>query len=156
MPILDSAGTRSDFFNGAPDTKKKASFGRKTESRGQLRNLLIEQNAATVDNRRGKKRRATDEKEQTVSSITLSTPPPFDAKAILTKTLRCLNADSLEKDRQKIAQLMIRNIWDKLTLRRRNKDARSFKILTVGIGVRGSPIRICLTTKIRLRMKLHR
>ena len=89
---------QSDFFN---DTKKKASFGQKTESRAQLRKLLIEQNAATVDNRRGKKRLATDEEEQTVLSSTLPVPLPFDSKAILAKALQYLNADSLEKERKK-------------------------------------------------------
>ena len=48
---------------------------------------------------------------------------PFDSKAILAKTLQYLNADSLEKERQKNAQMMIRNVRDKLTSRRRNEDS---------------------------------
>ena len=37
--IIDSAGMQSDFFS---DAKKKASFGRKTESRAAFRKMLIE------------------------------------------------------------------------------------------------------------------
>ena len=48
---------------------------------------------------------------------------PFDSKAILAKTLQYLNADSLEKEWQKNAQMMIRNVRDKLTSRRRNEDS---------------------------------
>ena len=51
IPIIDSSGMRSDFFG---DAKKKASFGRKTESRAAFRKKMIEENAAGVDNRRGK------------------------------------------------------------------------------------------------------
>ena len=47
----------------------------------------------------------------------------FDTKTILAKTLQYLNTDSLEKERQNNAQLMIRSIRDKLTSRRRNEDA---------------------------------
>ena len=118
IPIHDSAGMQSEFFD---DTKKKASFGRKTESRAQMRKLLVEQNAAAVDNRRGKKRRTSDEEDQTVSSTALPAPPSLDSNAILAKTLEYLNADSLEKEKQKNAQLMIRNVRDKLTSRRRNE-----------------------------------
>jgi hypothetical protein len=92
--------------------------------------LLIEQSAASVDNRRERKRRAT-EKEQQQERInnqqSVHTPcvsrSPFDSKAILAKTLQYLNANSLEKERQKNAQMMIRNVRDKLTLRRCNKDS---------------------------------
>jgi hypothetical protein len=48
---------------------------------------------------------------------------PSDLKAILAKTLLYLNADSLEKERKKDAQMMIRNVRDKLTSRRRNEDS---------------------------------
>ena len=60
IPIHDSACMQSDSFG---DGKINASFGRKTASRAQMRKLLIEQNAATVDNRRGRKSRAADEEE---------------------------------------------------------------------------------------------
>ena len=43
IPIIDSTGMQSDFFS---DAKKKASFGRKTESRAAFRKMFIEQNAA--------------------------------------------------------------------------------------------------------------
>jgi hypothetical protein len=98
---------QSDLFGNA---RINASFGRKTTSRAQMRKLLIEQNAATVDNRRGRKRRVTDEEEannnlQTApavdpSSTYLQPPPLFDSKTILVaKTLMYLNSDSLEKER---------------------------------------------------------
>jgi hypothetical protein len=106
IPIHDSACMQTDFFGSA---KKNASFGRNTES-----------NAAIVDNRRGKKRHvATDEEE----ASTLTPPPSDSSKLFLVKTLQFLNADSLEKERQKSAQLMIRNVRDKLTARRRNEDS---------------------------------
>jgi hypothetical protein len=99
IPIHDSAGMQSDFFD---DTKKKASFGRKTESRAQLRKLLVQQNSSTVDNHRGNKRRASDDEYQTVSFTALPAPPSSDSKAILAKTLEYLNADSLENERKKM------------------------------------------------------
>ena len=115
IPIHDSAGMKTEFFD---ETKKKASFGRKTESRAQMRKLLLDKTAVAVDNRRGKKRRtSSDEEDQTVP-----TPPSLDSKAILAKTLAYLSADSLEKERKKNAQFMIRNVRDKLTSRRRNED----------------------------------
>ena len=49
--------------------------------------------------------------------------PGLDSKTILAKTLLSLNADSLEKEKQKNAQLMIRNVRDKLTSRRQNEDS---------------------------------
>ncbi|KAI2513517.1 hypothetical protein MHU86_991 [Fragilaria crotonensis] len=99
-----------------------------------MRKLLIEQNAATLDNhRRGKKRRSTEEQQQdkqikNQQSVPSPTVPqvPFDSKqAILSKTLNYLNAESLEKERQRNALMMIRNVCDKLTLRRRNEDSIS-------------------------------
>jgi hypothetical protein len=98
-----------------------------------MRKLLIEQNAATLDNRRGKKRRSTEEQrqdEQIKSQQSVPSPSvpqaPFDSRqAILSKTLHYLNAESLEKERQRNAQMMIRNVRDKLTSRRRNEDSIS-------------------------------
>jgi hypothetical protein len=122
IQIHDSAGMQSDLFGSA---KINANFGRKTMSRAQMRKLLIEQSAAIVDNRRGKKRNVTDEEKQqkdiniqTLHPFTCLLPPPFDTKTILAKTLQYLNTDSFEKERQKNAQLMIRSIREKLTLRR--------------------------------------
>ncbi len=56
IPIHDSAGMQSDLFGNA---KISASVGRKTASRAQMRRFLIEQKAASVDNRPGRKRRST-------------------------------------------------------------------------------------------------
>jgi hypothetical protein len=124
VPIHDSACMQSDLFG---DGKINASFGRKTASRAQMRKLLIEQNAATVDNRRGRKRRVADEEEADNNLQTVE-PPLFDSKAILAKTLQYLNADSWEKQRQKNAQLMIRSVRDKLTSRRRNEDSLGLEL----------------------------
>ena len=46
----------------------------------------------------------------------------LSSKLILAKMLQYLNADSLERERQKYAQLMIRSVCDKLTARRWNED----------------------------------
>ncbi|KAI2503000.1 hypothetical protein MHU86_11427 [Fragilaria crotonensis] len=84
-----------------------------------MRKLMIAECAASVDNRRGKKRRVTEDE-------VLPVPAPFvdsSSKQILAKTLQYLNADSLEKERQKNAQFMIRNVRDKLTACRRNEDS---------------------------------
>ena len=84
-----------------------------------MRKLMIAECAASVDNRRGRKRRVTDDE-------VLPVPAPFvdsSSKLILAKTLQYLNADSLEKERQKNAQYMIRSVRDKLTARRRNEDS---------------------------------
>ena len=57
----------------------------------------------------------------------LPVPVPFvdsSSKLILAKTLlQYLSVDSLEKERQKNAQFMIRSILDKLTARHRNEDS---------------------------------
>ncbi|KAI2495298.1 hypothetical protein MHU86_19236 [Fragilaria crotonensis] len=84
-----------------------------------MRKLMIAECAASVDNRRGRKRRVTEDE-------VLPVPAPLvdsSSKLILAKTLQYLNADSLEKERQKNAQFMIRNVRDKLTARRRNEDS---------------------------------
>ena len=126
IPIHDSAGMQSTLFG---DSKIGASVGRKATSRAQMRKLLMESNAATVDNRRGRKRRSTEEEQEQSNNQQPANPSSslprssFDAKAILAKTLHYLNADSLEKERQKNAQMMIRNVRDKLTSRRRNEDS---------------------------------
>ena len=121
IPIHDSACMQSALFG---DNKIGTSVGRKATSRAQMRKLLMESNAATVDNRRGRKRRSTEDEEQEQSNNQQPTVnDPTSAKAILAKTLHYLNADSLEKERQKNAQMMIRNIRDKLTSRRRNEDS---------------------------------
>ncbi|KAI2512179.1 hypothetical protein MHU86_2266 [Fragilaria crotonensis] len=130
IPVHDSSGMQSDLFG---DAKISTSVGRKTASRAQMRKLLIEQNAATLDNRRGKKRRSTEEQRQderikSQQSVPSPSVPqaPFDSRqAILSKTLHYLNAESLEKERQRNAQMMIRNVRDKLTSRRRNEDSIS-------------------------------
>ena len=126
IPIHDSAGMQSALFG---DNKVGTSVGRKATSRAQMRKLLMASNAATVDNRRGHKRRSTEEEQEQSNNQqpvnpSLSLPQSsFDSKAILAKTLHYLNADSLEKERQKNAQMMIRNVRDKLTSRRRNEDS---------------------------------
>lgn len=114
---------QSDLFGHA---KSNASFGR---LRAQMHEVLIEQNAATVDNRRGRKCHAVDDEgvanNNPHASVDPSTLPPlpFDSTIILAKTLMYLNANSLEKERQRNAQLMIRNTCDKLTSQRWNEDA---------------------------------
>jgi hypothetical protein len=116
IPIHNSACMQSDSFG---NLKKNASVGRKVASRAQMRKLMIAECAASVDNRRGRKRRVTEDE-------VLPVPAPFvdsSSKLILAKTLRYLNADSLEKERQKNAQYMIRSVRDKLTARRRNEDS---------------------------------
>ena len=74
-----------------------------------MRKLMIAECAASVDNRRGRKRRVTEDE-------VLPVPAPFvdsSSKLILAnKTLQYLNADSLEKERQKNAQYMIRSVRD--------------------------------------------
>ena len=115
IPILDSAGMQGDFFG---DAKKKASFGRNTESRAAFRRLLVEKNGAGVDNRRGKKRRVLEEEE--ASTLT---PTPSDSSKILAKTLEYMAAESLENKRQKLAEMGMRNIRDKLISRRRKEDS---------------------------------
>ena len=113
IPIHDSAGTQSDLFGSA---KINASFGRMIMLSTQMRKLLIEQSSAIVNNRRGKKRHITDKEKQqrdnnmqTLHPSTCLLPPPFDTKTILAKMLQYLNTDSLEKERQKNVQLMIRS-----------------------------------------------
>ena len=116
IPIHNSACMQSDSFG---DLKKNASVGRNVASRAQMRKLMIAECAASVDNRRGRKRRVTEDE-------VLPVPAPLvdsSSKLILAKTLQYLNADSLEKERQKNAQYMIRSVRDKLTARRRNEDS---------------------------------
>ena len=126
IPIHDSAGMQSDVFG---DAKINASVGRRTTSRAQMRKLLMDQNAATLDNRRRRKRRAADDENQQQSNNQQPADPAplprssVDAKAILAKTLMYLNADSLKRERQRNAQMIIRNIRDKLISRRRNEDS---------------------------------
>lgn len=55
---------------------------------------------------------------------------------------------------QKNAQLLIRNIRDKLTSRRRNEDAL-LQELDRCYRKRGSPIRLCLSNKMQLKTKSH-
>jgi hypothetical protein len=117
---------QSDVFG---DAKINASVGRRTTSRAQMRKLLMDQNAATLDNRRRRKRRAADDENQQQSNNQQPADPAplprssVDAKAILAKTLMYLNADSLKRERQRNAQMIIRNIRDKLISRRRNEDS---------------------------------
>jgi hypothetical protein len=117
IPILDSAGMQGDFFS---DAKKKASFGRITESRAAFRKLLVQQNAAGIDNRRGKKRRADEE-----DASYLTPMRPFDSSSskILEKTLKHMAEESLENKRQKLAEMAMRQIRDKLVAQRRKDDA---------------------------------
>ncbi len=85
-----------------------------------MRKLMIAECAANVDNRRGRKRRVTED------GVLPAVPAPFvdsSSKTILAKTLLYLNANFLEKERQKNAQFMIRSVRDKLTARRRNEDS---------------------------------
>ncbi len=107
---------QTDFFS---DTKKKASFGRNTESRAAFRKLLVQQNAAGIENRRGKKRHADEEE-----TSTLTPTRPFDSSSrILEKTLKHLAEESLESKRQKRAEMAMRQIWDKLVAQRQKEDA---------------------------------
>jgi hypothetical protein len=103
IPIHDSAGMQSDLFGNA---KINASFGRKMTSRAQMRKLLIEQNAATVDNCRGRKRHVTDEEEANnnlrtapvdPSSTSLQPPPLFDSKSLM-----YVNSDSWKRKGKRI------------------------------------------------------
>jgi hypothetical protein len=108
IPIHNTAGMQSDLFGDA-----KISFIWKKDGVRKMRRLSIEQSAASVDNHRGRKRRSTEEgsteeeqqQEQINNRQSVHTPTvprlSFDTKAILAKTLQYLNADSLEKERQK-------------------------------------------------------
>jgi hypothetical protein len=104
-----------------------------------MRKLLIEQNAAIVNNRRKRKHCAADEEEADNNLQTVE-PPPFDSKANLAKTLQYLNADSLEKERQKNVQFMIRIACTNLTSRMR---IHSVKSLIVVFEIRGRLIELC-------------
>jgi hypothetical protein len=91
---------QSDLFGNA---KISASVGRKTASRAQMRRLLIEQSAARVDNRQGRKRRSTEEEqdqEQINNRQSVHIPTvlrsSFDSKEVLATTLQYLNANSLK------------------------------------------------------------
>jgi hypothetical protein len=115
IPIIDSSGMQTDFFS---DAKKKASFGRKTESRAAFRKKMVEANTAEADNRRGKKRRAEEEEASTLTPM----PAAVDSSRILAKTLEYMAFESIENKRQKLADLGMRNIRDKLVSRRRKED----------------------------------
>jgi hypothetical protein len=114
IPILNSAGMQGDFFC---DAKKNASFGRNTKSRAAFRKLLVQKNGAGVDNRRGKKRRAEEEEASTL------TPTHFDSSKILAKTLQYMATESLENRRQKVAEMGMRSIRDKLISRHQKEDS---------------------------------
>ena len=117
IPFLDSAGMQTDFFS---DAKKNASFGRKTESRAAIRKLAIQQNSADVDNRRGRTKRRANEEED---ASTLTPTPAFDSSKILSRTLQYMAEESLENKRQKLAEMGMRQIRDKLVAQRRKEDA---------------------------------
>jgi hypothetical protein len=89
------------------------------QSRGQRFEMMIEENAAGVDNRRGKRRRADEEEASTLTP----TPTAVNlSRTILAKTLEYMAAKSIENKRQKLAEMGMRNIRDKLVARRRNED----------------------------------
>ncbi|KAI2498840.1 hypothetical protein MHU86_15641 [Fragilaria crotonensis] len=120
--ILANSSEDSDEADRYPDKtffRCGVGFLANVASRAQMRKLMIAECAASVDNRRGRKRRVTEDE-------VLPVPAPLvdsSSKLILAKTLQYLNADSLEKERQKNAQYMIRSVRDKLTARRRNEDS---------------------------------
>ena len=115
IPVYDCAGMQASFFG---DAKKNAAFGRNKESRAAFRNLLIGKNSVGVDNRRGKKRRVEEEE-----SIPLTPVPSSNSYKILEKSLQFMATESLESKRQKLAEMGMRNIRDKLITQRRKEDA---------------------------------
>ena len=115
IPFRDSAGMQASAFS---DCKKKAGFGRNTESRAALRKLMTEKNGATVDNRRGKKRRGEDDSVGFIAPV-----PSHDAKVILEKTLHYMASGSIEIEKQKFAAMQMRIVLDKLVDQRREEDA---------------------------------
>jgi len=96
------------------EAKENTSFGRGTSTRKAMRKALVAASAASVDNRRGKKHRAT-------SAPSISDDAKEDI-ALLTKTLEHLSFESMEKEEKEQHQLQVQLVRDKLAARCRRSE----------------------------------
>ena len=112
---------------------------------------MIEENAAGVDNRRGKEHHAEEEEASTLTP----TPAAVNSSRILAKTLEYMAAQSIENKRQQLAEMGMRNIRDKLVARRWNEDGILQQLNRLSRAKR-SLTRLCLTSILRLKTKSRR
>jgi hypothetical protein len=126
---------------------KNSTKKRKKRSTNMPRDLLKELQASI-----GRKRRLTKEQEQDQINNQQSTICAHSYCAAI--TFRFGSDSCKDFALQKNAQLLIRNIRDKLTSRRRNEDAL-LQELDRCYRKRGSPIRLCLSNKMQLKTKSH-